>query len=111
MPFWPEIISRECLGPVGSPRYKEYAGDIHTSDRICSSLINDLLDVAKIEAGAWKSSSQMIETGRALDGALRSVGPKARERNQTLTVTVDRDARAAFRGRARAETEQSSSIW
>jgi two-component system cell cycle sensor histidine kinase PleC len=53
-----EIIARECLGPVGSPRYKEYAGDIHNSGSHLLSLINDLLDVAKIEAGRMEVEPQ-----------------------------------------------------
>ena len=91
-----EIIARECLGPVGSPRYKEYAGDIHISGSHLLSLINDLLDVAKIEAGRMEVEPQMIETARCLDGALKFVGPKARERNQTLTITVDDAAAVLF---------------
>src|SRR5258706_10390596 len=91
-----EIISRECLGPVGSPRYKEYAGDIHTSGSHLLSLINDLLDVAKIEAGRMEIEPQMIETGRALDGALKFVGAKARERKQVLTTKVDDAAAMLF---------------
>jgi two-component system cell cycle sensor histidine kinase PleC len=91
-----EIIARECLGPVGSPRYKEYAGDIHTSGSHLLSLINDLLDVAKIEAGRMEIEPQMIETGRALDGALKFVGAKARERKQVLTIKVDDAAAMLF---------------
>jgi two-component system, cell cycle sensor histidine kinase PleC len=91
-----EIIARECLGPIGSPRYKEYAGDIHTSGSHLLSLINDLLDVAKIEAGRMEIEPQMIETARALDGAVKFVGPKARERNQSLTITVDDAAAVLF---------------
>ena len=91
-----EIIARECLGPVGSPRYKEYAGDIHTSGSHLLSLINDLLDVAKIEAGRMEIEPQMIETGRVLDGALKFIGAKARERNQVLTISVDDAAAILF---------------
>jgi two-component system, cell cycle sensor histidine kinase PleC len=91
-----EIIARECLGPVGSLRYKEYAGDIHTSGSHLLSLINDLLDVAKIEAGRMEIEPQMIETGRALDGALKFVGARARERNQVLTISVDEAASVLF---------------
>jgi two-component system cell cycle sensor histidine kinase PleC len=87
-----EIIARECLGPVGSPRYKEYAGDIHSSGAHLLSLINDLLDVAKIEAGRMEIEPQMIETGRTLESALKFVGARARERQQVLTISVDDDA-------------------
>ncbi|HXJ02951.1 MAG TPA: HAMP domain-containing sensor histidine kinase [Micropepsaceae bacterium] len=87
-----EIIARECLGPVGSPRYKEYAGDIHSSGAHLLSLINDLLDVAKIEAGRMEIEPQIIETERALNGALKFVGSKARDRRQALTIEVDEHA-------------------
>jgi len=87
-----EIIARECLGPVGSPRYQEYAGDIHNSGTHLLSLINDLLDVAKIEAGRMEIEPHMIETERALESALKFVGVKARERNQVLTISVDQSA-------------------
>ncbi len=84
-----EIIARECLGPVGSPRYKEYAGDIHNSGAHLLSLINDLLDVAKIEAGRMEIEPHMIDTEATLESALKFVSVKARERKQALTITVD----------------------
>jgi two-component system cell cycle sensor histidine kinase PleC len=87
-----EIIAGECLGPVGSPRYRDYAGDIHSSGQHLLSLINDLLDVAKIEAGRMEIEPHMIETGRTLEAALRLLGVRARERNQTLTIAVAPDA-------------------
>ena len=87
-----EIIARECLGPVGVMRYKEYANDIHHSGAHLLSLINDLLDVAKIEAGRMEIEPHMMEAERTLEDALKLVSIKARERNQTLTIEVDRDA-------------------
>ena len=91
-----EIISRECLGPIGSPRYKEYAGDIHSSGSHLLALINDLLDVAKIEAGRMEIEPQIIETARALEGALKFVAARARDRGQILTIHVDRQASLLF---------------
>jgi len=87
-----ELIARECLGPVGSPRYKEYASDIHNSGTHLLSLINDLLDVAKIEAGRMEVEPQMVETERTLESALKFVAAKARDRGQTLTIAVDQSA-------------------
>ena len=87
-----ELIARECLGPVGNARYKEYAGDIHNSGSHLLSLINDLLDVAKIEAGRMEVEPEMVETERTLESALKFVGSRARERGQTLTIAVDDSA-------------------
>jgi two-component system cell cycle sensor histidine kinase PleC len=91
-----ELIARECLGPVGSPRYKEYAGDIHNSGTHLLSLINDLLDVAKIEAGRMEVEPQMVETERTLEAALKFVVARARDRRQTLTITVDQSAAVLY---------------
>ncbi len=91
-----EIIEQECLGAVGNPRYKEYAGDIHSSGLHLLSLINDLLDVAKIEAGRMEIEPHMIESRNALEDALKLVASKARERHQTLTIDVDKDAAVLY---------------
>jgi two-component system cell cycle sensor histidine kinase PleC len=91
-----ELIARECLGPVGSPRYKEYASDIHSSGTHLLSLINDLLDVAKIEAGRMEVEPQMVETERTLEAALKFVMARARDRRQTLTITVDQSAAVMY---------------
>ena len=91
-----EIIARECLGPVGSPRYKEYAGDIHNSGAHLLSLINDLLDVAKIEAGKMEIEPHMVETARALENALKFVAARARERKQRLSIEVAEEAGFLF---------------
>ena len=73
-----EIIAQECFGAVGSPRYKEYAGDIHASGAHLLSLINDLLDVAKIEAGKMEIRPHPLDAKRTFDLALKLIGAKAR---------------------------------
>ena len=87
-----EIIGQECFGPVGSPRYKEYAGDIHASGVHLLSLINDLLDVAKIEAGKMEIQPQLLDAQRSFDVALKLIGAKAREKRQELSIEVDASA-------------------
>ncbi len=84
-----EIIAKECFGSVGSPRYKEYAGDIHSSGAHLLSLINDLLDVAKIEAGRMEIEPAPLDVHRTFDTALKIIGTKARERRQDLVIDID----------------------
>ena len=91
-----EIIAQECFGPVGSERYKDYAGDIHSSGAHLLSLINDLLDIAKIEAGRMEISPYPLETRRTFDIALKLSGAKASEKRQRLTIDVDPSCPALF---------------
>ena len=91
-----EIIAQECFGPVGNARYRDYAGDIHSSGAHLLSLINDLLDIAKIEAGKMDISSNPLEAVRVFDIALKLVGAKAREKGQSLTIAVEPSAPALY---------------
>jgi two-component system cell cycle sensor histidine kinase PleC len=84
-----EIIAQECFGPVGSERYRDYAGDIHASGAHLLSLINDLLDVAKIEAGRMDLASKVLDAAKTFDVALKLVGSKARDKNQQLEIVVE----------------------
>jgi two-component system cell cycle sensor histidine kinase PleC len=84
-----EIIAQECFGPVGSQRYRDYAGDIHASGVHLLSLINDLLDVAKIEAGRMDIAPHPLDPGHVFDIALKLISIKAREKDQTLAITVE----------------------
>ena len=68
-----EIISQECFGPVGSARYKDYAGDIHSSGAHLLSLINDLLDIAKIEAGRMDIAPHPLDAQRIFEIALKQI--------------------------------------
>ncbi len=89
-----EIISQECFGPVGNARYKDYVGDINSSGAHLLSLINDLLDIAKIEAGRMEIAPHPLDARRTFDIALKLIASKAREKGQSLTIAVDPSAPA-----------------
>jgi two-component system cell cycle sensor histidine kinase PleC len=91
-----EIISQECFGPVGSERYRDYAGDIHSSGAHLLSLINDLLDVAKIEAGRMDIAPNRLDAARVFDIALKLTSIKAREKDQALAIKVESAAPALY---------------
>ena len=79
-----DIIRQEMLGIVGQPRYKEYADDIHVSGRHLLDLINDILDVSKIEAGAFRPNDENLDVDRIIDDCLRLVEQKASRKKLVL---------------------------
>ena len=91
-----EIIAQECFGPAGNSRYKDYAADIHVSGAHLLSLINDLLDIAKIEAGRMEIAPHPVDAGRVFDTVLKLVSAKAAEKHQSLSVRVDPAAPPLF---------------
>jgi signal transduction histidine kinase len=87
-----EIITDELFGPIGSPRYSEYARDILASGRHLLNLINDILDVSKAEAGKIELHDEPVAVADTIASALRLVTPRARENGLTIdTVTAGDD--------------------
>jgi len=61
-----EVMAEERLGPIGSPRYKEYLKDMHASGAHVLSLVNDLLDLSKIEAGKMELSFARVDANAVI---------------------------------------------
>ncbi len=72
-----EMIDGQIFGPVGDKRYTEYARLIHVSGRHLLSLIHDVLDLSKIEAGKMDIRPEPLEVGTVLDEAQDLVGANA----------------------------------
>ncbi len=79
-----EALERELFGPVGNPRYREYAEDIHDSGVHLLSLINDILDLSKIEAGHFKLHEDETELDHLVQAATRIVRHRAQQANITI---------------------------
>ncbi len=72
-----EVISEERFGPVGNPRYKDYLKDIHASGTHVMSLVNDLLDLSKIEAGRMELAFVAVDANRIIAECVSLMQPQA----------------------------------
>lgn len=84
-----EIINTKAMGPGVSDQYSEYAGHIHGSGRHLLSLINDILDLAKIEAGRLVLRDDEVHLSRLMEDVVAMFGAQARSAGITLTVDND----------------------
>ncbi len=95
-----EILLSSMFGPVGSPKYAEYAHDIHESGKHLLNVINDILDMSKIEAGQMKIKSESIDLEPLIDESLRLNAIPAQKKHIRISqriasgLTVHADRRA-----------------
>lgn len=75
-----ELLKDEILGPIGNPSYRGYAQDIHDSGSRLLAIINDLLDVARLEGGALTLDSQETPLSIIIDEAVHSAKQNIDER-------------------------------
>ena len=81
-----EVFDMELFGPIGDRRYREYARDIHASGRHLLDLINNILDLTKIESGHLTLDEQGIDVTDLMVACERIVASEARKRDLTLEV-------------------------
>ena len=80
-----EVIESQLHGPIGDKRYLEYIEHIHDSGQHLLSLINDLLDIAKIESGEFILNEEALDIQAMVVEAMGLLGPLA-ERKQVQLV-------------------------
>jgi signal transduction histidine kinase len=86
-----EIIKQELAGPLENARYKEYATDIHLSGQHLLELINDVLDVAKAEAGKIALEPQPISLEETIGACVRIIRTRADAGSVTLRCELAPD--------------------
>lgn len=84
-----DIMVREMFGPMSNPRYLEYAKLVHDSGGMLLDLINDLLDMSKIEAGKFELHYEDFLLRDAIDGGLQLFAARANEKDLQLSSSVN----------------------
>ena len=83
-----EILSREMFGPIANASYKDYAGDINHSGKYLLGLINDILDITRIEAGRREIVEEPVSIGDAVIDALLLCESNVVKKNITITTDL-----------------------
>ena len=83
-----EVMLGEYFGPFDNPRYRDYAEDIHASGRHLLDFIDDLLDLAKIEAGRLTLIETNVHVSSLVQGAIRLFADRAESAEIELTNDV-----------------------
>jgi two-component system, cell cycle sensor histidine kinase PleC len=95
-----EIMTESMFGPLGSAKYVEYVADIRRSGQFLLDVINDILDMSKIEAGRTDLELEVTDVRAVVDDAVRLVTPRAQQSRVNLAVecasglTIQADKRA-----------------
>jgi len=91
-----EIIQTETLGPVGSVRYRDYASDIHESGHHLLDLINDILDLSKVESGLDELHEQDIEIPALAHSVWRLIQQRAEKQGVRLILELPEEPPAMY---------------
>jgi two-component system cell cycle sensor histidine kinase PleC len=83
-----EIMESGMFGPLGADKYREYCHDIHQSGQYLLDVINDILDMSKIEAGRIRLDAEPIELESFLNDSMRVVSGRANDKRLKLTARI-----------------------
>lgn len=86
-----EMMQNEVFGALGNSKYVEYMGDIHSSARHLLEIINEVLDMSKIEAGRVDLDEQPVEMEDAIESVMRMMASRAFSGGIILNSSIDKD--------------------
>ncbi|MEM7695154.1 MAG: ATP-binding protein [Pseudomonadota bacterium] len=95
-----EIMKSSMFGPLGAPKYEEYCGDIHHSGTYLLGVINDILDMSRIEAGQVDLSMETVDLAELFSEAERIMTPTSAEKTITLASAISKGMRIRVDRRA-----------
>ena len=83
-----EMMQGETFGPLGADQYREYTGDIHGAGQHLLNLINDLLDLSKIEAGKFELVEDECDLPEIIEAAIHLMGERAQHAGVALESQI-----------------------
>ena len=83
-----ELMQSQLFGPLGAPRYEEYTRDIHSSGKYLLGVINDILDMSKIEAGQFSIEREEIDLCPLIRETVRVIALQAAEKSITIETRI-----------------------
>lgn len=86
-----EVLSRELYGPLNE-KQKNYLHTMEESGQHLLTLINDILDIAKIEVGKFELNYSRVQVRPVCESAMRLIQQNARKKNQTVTLDIEFDS-------------------
>ncbi len=81
-----EAMSLGVFGQIEQPKYREYVADIHDSGKHLLSIINDILDISRIESGKGELSEENVDVYTLIQDCLRMIEGRAVDVGHTITV-------------------------
>lgn len=84
-----DTMRQQVLGPLGNPRYGEYVDNIHHSGQHLLAIINDILDLSKIEAGQLEIEDEVVDIAGLIEESLILIMPRAAEAELEVAVQAD----------------------
>jgi PAS domain S-box-containing protein len=84
-----EMMMKETFGALGNPKYREYLGDIHVSARHLLEIINEVLDMSKIEAGRVELDEEYFDIGHLIDSVGRMMASRAFSSGLQIKETIE----------------------
>jgi two-component system, cell cycle sensor histidine kinase PleC len=86
-----EVMKGEIFGPHQVPAYKDYAGDIHNSGVHLLGLINEILDLSRIEAGRYELNEEPVSLAHVVGECAHLLAMRARSRSLTIHEMFEND--------------------
>lgn len=84
-----EVMKNEVFGPHATASYKEYSADIHGSGQHLLDLINEILDLSRIEAGRYELQEEAIQLAWLVGDCRHMLNLRAKAKNQTIREFID----------------------